>query len=469
MHRASSRIAAAAAAALVAIACNYVRADPATAQADPATGAGEPAQADAPPIASAEDSASNEGSPGGAATLPESEPGGAGAPEGATTPTTPAAAPTQEWTQPGPSQTDPAPTAGSSTPAAPAAPAPPSSGAAGPATQRIVGTPPAPTEPPAGQAPAPAPSTPGHGPSAEGEPAAVAPSPAIPAPAIKPAPVADGSSTPTGRRPGGTLQSLLSGVGRELRQAHGQIHGIRRRLDHGEPPPASRLTRLQTTLVQVTPMLVALEVRLDAAGRLSPRLGHFLNRVRDDLRGVRVAAQGLATALRRSGAGGAELRLLVKELEYFRAVSSALASNPGVVEAPVPPAARAGPAYSQAQPAPVQPAPGQPAPVQPAPVQPAQVAAPPPAGGRPADQTTEAAQETGPSEGRAHREPAPWLTAPSLGSATASPGGAFFFAGLASLTTLWIGLALPALRTRLELRPSRRYSVALLAPLERPG
>jgi hypothetical protein len=466
MHRASSRIAAVAAAALVAIACNYVRADPATAQADPATGAGEPAQADAPPISSAEDSASNEGSPGGAATLPESESGGAGAPEGGTTP---AAAPTQEWTQPGPSQpgpsqTDPAPTAGSSTPAAPAAPAPPSSGAAGPATQRIVGTPPAPTEPPAGQASAPAPSTPGQGPSAEGEPAAVAAPPAIPAPAIKPAPVADAGSTPTDRRPGGTLQSLLSDVGREVRKAHGQIDGIRRRLDHGEPPPARRLTRLRTTLVQVTPMLVALEVRLDAAGRLSPRLGHFLNRVRDDLRGVRVAAQGLATALRRSGADGAELRLLVKELEHFRAVSSALASNTGVVEAPAPPVAGAGPAYSQAQPAPAQPAR-----VQPAPVQPAPVAAPPPAGGRPADQTTGAAQETGPSDGRAHREPAPWLTAPSSGSATASPGGAFFFAGLASLTMVLIGLALPALRTRLELRPSRRYSVALLAPLERPG
>jgi hypothetical protein len=454
MHRASSRIAAGAAAALVAIACNYVRADPATAQADPATGAAEPAQADAPPISSAEDSASNEGSPGGAATLPVSESAGAGAPEGGTTPT---AAPTQEWTQPSPSQTDPAPTAGSSTPAAPAAPAPPSSGAAGPATQRIVGTPPAPTEPPAGQASAPAPSTPGHGPSVEGEPAADATSPAIPAPATKPAPVADAGSTPTGRPPGGTLQSLLSDVGRELRKAHGQIHGIRRGLDDGEPPPASRLTRLRTTLVQVTPMLVALEVRLDAAGRLSPPLGHFLNRVRDDLRGVRSAAQGLATALLRSGADGAELRLLVKELEHFGAVSSALASNPGVREAPVPPVARAGPAYSPAQPAPV------------AAAQPAPVAAPPPAGGRPADQTTGAAQETGPSERRAHREPAPWLTAPSPGSATASPGGAFFFAGLAWLTMLWIGLALPALRTRLDLRPSRRYSVALLAPLERPG
>jgi hypothetical protein len=61
----------------------------------------------------------------------------------------------------------------------------------------------------------------------------------------------------------------------------------------------------------------------------------------------------------------------------------------------------------------------------------------------------------------------PWSAAPGAG--TASPGGSFSFAAAVALAMLLIALALPALLTRLDLPPSRRYSVALIAPLERPG
>jgi len=40
---------------------------------------------------------------------------------------------------------------------------------------------------------------------------------------------------------------------------------------------------------------------------------------------------------------------------------------------------------------------------------------------------------------------------------------------MASLTMLLVGLMLPALRARLDLAPGRGYTVAFLAPLERPG
>jgi hypothetical protein len=64
-------------------------------------------------------------------------------------------------------------------------------------------------------------------------------------------------------------------------------------------------------------------------------------------------------------------------------------------------------------------------------------------------------------------QPAP--SSPAPGSASASPGGGFFAAGLASLAAILIGLALPHLRARLELPPRGRCTVAFLRPLERPG
>ena len=87
---------------------------------------------------------------------------------------------------------------------------------------------------------------------------------------------------------------------------------------------------------------------------------------------------------------------------------------------------------------------------------------------------------TGPVERKPHTPPAtgsgedggpdnPAPTSPAPGSASASPGGGFFAAGLASLVAILIGLALPQLRARLELPPRGRCTVAFLRPLERPG
>jgi hypothetical protein len=448
MDRTSFRFAAFVATACLMIACCYVRADIAAAQSDsPAPAAEEPPQGDPPPATPTEAAAPPAGS------TPSQEAGSAGASAPGEV------APVQEWVQPE-SPTDPSPTgtgssaAGTgSTPAATeSAPgsAPGSSGSHGGAatapTQRIDETPPASTDPDADETAAFASSTSAANPSAEQAPesrvaaaAAVTPS--------KPAAAAEAATTPTDQ-PGGTLEGLLSDVRQELRSAQGQINDLQRRMDDGAPPPPDRLTRLRATLVQIAPMLVALEVRLQAAGRLTPHLRHLLHRVRSDLRGVRVTAHGLVTALRRSGARGPELRLLLRELEHFVAIGSDLAWTPGVRPAAAPLVAGASPAYSQLQPAPV--------------------AGPPPAVAPTAERR--APDHPPPeSDGRRNDEPPPWSSAPSAGSATASPGGAFFFAGAAFLTMLLIGLGLPALRARLELPPGRRYTAAFLAPLERPG
>jgi hypothetical protein len=447
MDRTSFRFAAFVATACLTIACCYVRADLAAAQSDaPTPPAEEPAQGDAPPATPPEAAAQP------AATTPpqEASPGGASAPE--------EVAPVQEWVQPDATEspTDPSPTAtGAAPPATGGAPggAPGSSGSPGGAattqpTQRIDETPPASTDPGTDETAAFASSTSGTNPSAEQ--ASESRAAASAAPAVtpsKPAAAAEAATTPTDQ-PGGTLEGLLSDVRQELRNAQGQINDLRRDLDDGAPPPPDHLTRLRATLVQIAPMLVALEVRLQAAGRLTPHLRDLLHRVRSDLRGVQVTAHGLVTALRRSGARGPELRLLMRELEHLGAIGSALVWTPGVRPAGAPLVAGSSPAYSQLQPAPV--------------------AGPPPAAAPPAERR--AADRPPPEpDGRGNVEPPPWSTAPSAGSATASPGGAFFFAGAAALTMLLIGLGLPALRARLELPPGRRYTAAFLAPLERPG
>jgi hypothetical protein len=368
----------------------------------------------------------------------------------------------QEWVQPGPTESpaDPSSTAGGTPTTTGSAPggAAGTSGSAGgasttPPAQRIDETPAAATEPRLDETAAIASSTSGDNPAAEQAPlpraaagvaatgvaAAVTPS--------KPAAAAQAASTPAGQA--GTLEGLLSDVRQELRSAQGQIDDLRRHLDDGAPPPPDRLSSLRTTLVRIAPMLVALEVGLHAAGRLTPHLRHLLHRVRSDLRGVRVTAHGLVTALRRSGARGAELRLLLGELKHFAAISSALASTPGVRLVSAPPVQGATPAYSQQQPVPV--------------------AGPPSAIAPPAERQAPDRPPPAPRDPPGDEEPPPWSSAPSPGSATASPGGAFFFAGVASLTMLLIGLGLPALRARLEVPPGRRYTAAFLAPLERPG
>ena len=451
MDRTSFRFAALVATACLAIACSYVRAAPAAAQSDPATPAEAPVTVDEAPVAPAPEAGSDQGAP---AAPPEAPAGGASAPEDV--------APVQEWVQPGPTETpaDPSPTATGSTPTttgsapggASGTSGSPGGAASNPPTQRIDETA-AGTEPRLDETATIASSTSGDDPSAEqalesraavggaaaGAAAAVTPS--------KPA-AAEAASTPTGQA-GGTLQGLFSDVRQELRNAQGQIDDLQRDLDQGAPPPPDRLTRLRATLVRIAPMLVALEVRLQATGRLTPHLRQLLHRVRSDLRGVRVTAHDLAAALRRSGARGAELRLLLRELDHFVAMASTLNLTPGLRPAAAPPAQGAAAAYSQLQPVPV--------------AGPRAVAAPP------AERPTADHPPPEPPDPPGDELSQPWSTATSPGSATASPGGAFFFAGVASLTMLLIGLGLPALRARLEVLPDRAYTAAFIAPLERPG
>jgi hypothetical protein len=438
MDRTSFRFAALVATACLAIACSYVHAAPAAAQSDSATPAEAPVAVDEAPAAPAPEASSDQGAPPAPADV----------------------APVQEWVQP-PSETpaDPSPAATGSTPtttgSAPGAGTSGSPGAAATAapTQRIDETA-ATTDPRLDETAAIASSTSDDNASAEQAPesrATVGGAAAGAAAAVtpsKPAATAEAASTPTGQA-GGTLQGLFSDVRQELRSAQGQIDDLQRDLDHGAPPPPDRLTRLRATLVRIAPMLVALEVRLQATGQLTPHLRQLLHRVRSDLRGVRVTAHDLVTALRRSGARGPELRLLLRELDHFAAMASALDLTPGMRPAAAPPAQGATAAYSQLQPVPV--------------------AGPPAAAAPPAERPTADRPQAEPRDPPGDEQAQPWSTATSPGAATASPGGAFFFAGVASLTMLLIGFGLPALRARLEVLPGRPYTAAFIAPLERPG
>jgi hypothetical protein len=450
MDRTLFRFAALVATACLAIACSYVHAAPAAAQSDPVTPAETPITADEAPAAPAPEASSDQGAP----AAPEAPAGGASPPSDV--------APVQEWVQPGPTETpadtsQPAtgttPTTGSAPGGASGTSGSSGGSAANPPTQRIDETA-ATTDPRLDETAVIGSSTSGDNSSAEqaAESRAVAGAAATGAAAAvspsKPAAAAEAASTPTGQS-GGTLQGLFSDVRQELRSAQGQIDDLQRDLDHGAPPPPDRLTRLRATLVRIAPMLVALEVRLQATGRLTPHLRHLLHSVRSDLRGVRVTAHDLVTALRRSGARGPELRLLLRELDHFAAMASTLDLTPGLRPLAAPPSQGATAAYSQLQPVPVA---GPPA------------AAAPPAAGPVAD-----VPPPEPPDPPGAELSQPWSTATGPGSATASPGGAFFFAGVASLTMLLIGLGLPALRARLEVLPGRRYTAAFIAPLERPG
>ncbi len=167
--------------------------------------------------------------------------------------------------------------------------------------------------------------------------------------AVKPDALDDVGPPTLGDPHGDGLEQLISDVRRDLRSVRGQIDDLQRRLDDGAPPPQNRLIDLRASLGQIAPLLVALEMRLDAAGRLSPHLQNLLRRVRSELRGARVTAAGLVAALRSSGARSAEVRLLLRELERFRAVASMLAVNPFVARAPAPPVSSASAAYMSVQ------------------------------------------------------------------------------------------------------------------------
>ena len=264
--------------------------------------------------------------------------------------------------------------------------------------------------------------------------------------AIEPGHIGGVRAPPDSRPLGSSLERLLPGVERELRTVQAQIDDLGRRLDRGAPAPKSRMIRLRSSLERIAPVLLALEVQLDAAGRLSPRLRALLHRVRVRLVGARASAADLIAALRRAGARGPELRLLLRELGRFRMLHAALAANLRAERAPAPSEPGANAAYTQLQPAPA--------------------ASPQHAATAPPDQRAAGRATRSPDRGSPD-EPAPGSSAP--GSASAAPGGAFSAASVALLAALLIGLALPQLGARLALSAGRRYTVAFLAPLERPG
>jgi hypothetical protein len=306
--------------------------------------------------------------------------------------------------------------------------------------------------------PAPAPLAPAPLAPAPLAPAPLAPAPPAPDPLAPaqpaPAPLAPGllfepSPTHASAKPANShLERLLSDVGWELRNVRGQMHQLRHGLEAGAPPRPDRLTRLRATLVRMTPMLVALEVHLGAAGRLDPHLQQLLDRVRSDLHSARATAAGLIATLRSSEARSTELQALLRELEAFQTRSGALAASPALGPAPTPSLPASSTALTQ--------------------LEPAAAGSPPPAVAGPPEPRGGSRQAPNSSDTRAPGSSQPWSIAP--GSATASSGGSFFFfAGVAAITALLLGLARPALRARLVLPPSRRYAVAFLMPLERPG
>jgi hypothetical protein len=440
MDRTSFRVAALVATALLATACSDARADSGGAASIPATATSVP-----------------ESSPESAPDVGSQDTGGvAAASEEITTLSAPQDPPAVTGQiQPSPSTPEPPPPPSANTPGSAPIPPPPQDGPGNPTAQRLNETPPAASEPADDAATAVAAGTSGHDPSTEQAPEPAAPSPVSLATPIKPGVLAEATSPQAGSQPADSLEQLLTDVGRRLRNVQGQIDDLRQHLDRGAPPAKSRLIDLRASLVRIAPMLVALEASLDAAGRLSPHLKQLLHRVRSDLRGVHVTAVGLIAALRDSGARGAEVRLLLSELEMFGALSAALGSSPAVGLAPTTSPAGVGPGYAALH----LPAAGS--------------ATQPSAGvlesGSTGPRTT--GSHDGPGsrsrDGRGSEEPPPWSPVP--GSATAGPGGAFFFAAVAALTMLLIALTLPALRARLDLPPGRRYTVAFLAPLERPG
>jgi hypothetical protein len=253
------------------------------------------------------------------------------------------------------------------------------------------------------------------------------------------------------------LDRLLLGVKRGLRRVQGQIEALRRDLAAGASTPTRRVAQLNAGLRWITPSLLSLEARLDAPERLGPRLQALLGNVRSRLHRARAAAGDLITVMRRSGAEGDEFRILLRGLERFRAVSGAPASTPRPPAAespgphagprlPVPDGAAA--AYTHVRPEPAASPPGQ-----------GHAASP--------ERSDNQRRATGPREPEAPAHAA--SSSPAPGSATASPGGGSFAAGMASLAALLAALALPRLRTRLQLQVTRWHTMAVVAPLERPG
>ena len=194
---------------------------------------------------------------------------------------------------------------------------------------------------------------------------------------------------------------------------------------------------------ELAPVLLALDVRVDGAIAPTEATRGCSHRVGVQLAETQVSTAGLIAALRRSDLDGPAVNALLRELERFGALGSALDFGPGATSfAPTPQP------IDTAASAAVVPAPASgDSPGKPSVGRPRADDAPAPAAGQPA--------------------PAPWPSAPD--SSAASPGGALSVAGLALLAALLIGLLLPRLLARLELAPGRGHCVASVLALERPG
>jgi hypothetical protein len=242
------------------------------------------------------------------------------------------------------------------------------------------------------------------------------------------------------------LEQILPTVKRDLRGVQEDVEAIRRQLERGATPPASDLNRLRSRLEQLAPVLLALDVRIDGMTAPSEETRQLLHGVRVRLAETQVSTAGLIAALRRSDLHGPALNALLRELERFGALGSALDLRPGSAFAPAPhpiaPAAPAAVAPTHTSPHTSGEPPSKPGVALPR----AQDA--PPAAGQPA----------------ASR----WPSAPGTSDASAA-GAALSVAGFAALAALLIGLFLPRLLTRLELPPGRGHMVAPILALERPG
>jgi hypothetical protein len=435
MDRASFRVAALAAAASLVIACADARADPGAAPELGGPGAGQSPPTTAPPIdasaidASAPEAPPPEAPPPSATTAEEAslEQGAMGAQEGVE----------QQPADEGPPGV---PSVQDQGPASPSGPQP-----------TAVTSPGGPGEP-AGRGGAPGQSVQPIGALAAGapEPPTGAQSALALAPAlgpIEPAPMG-GVRAPSGGRPlGSGLEGVLADLERELRHVQAEIDDLRRRVDNGSPAPKSGLIRLRSSLEQIAPVLLALELRLGAAGRLDPRLRALQHQLRVRLAGARASAGELIAALRRSGERGHELRMLLRELESFCALKAELSSNAGAGAASAPPEPGADAAYTQ--------------------LRPALAASPQHAAAVPLERRAAGRTATRPSRDRGGPD-APLPSSSTPGAATASPGGGVSTAGLSLLATRAIALAAPRLRVAIRLPADRPYAV-VLAPLGRPG
>ena len=227
---------------------------------------------------------------------------------------------------------------------------------------------------------------------------------------------------------------------RELRAIQADVESIRRQLSSGVTPPASDLNRLRSRLERLEPVLLALDGRIDGLGVAGEETRQLLHRVQVQLAETQVATAGLITALRGSGLEGPALDALLRELESFGALGSALDLGPAAT--PFAPTALT---IDSAPPAAV-------APVLPAADSPTQSRVAPP----------RAAQE--------HEAPAPDAPWPAPAeSSPASASDALSAGGAAALAALLIAFFLPRLMARLELALSRGHGVACALTLERPG